>query len=144
MYTIVYTYVCIKSLLHTYLWALMYLYYLLTLCSKSDCPSNWCTTPSVYFLLLTNLFMILMVFVLPVICEVKNQDGTGNRCAVEPFSILIYCHAFYWVCHLVVDQYLKFHHRNGRLLGYLEFYIQTKNLRRSPFYIISAGNFREF
>jgi hypothetical protein len=111
-------------------------------CSKSDCPTNWCTAPAVYFLLFTNLFMVLMVFILPVICEVKNEDNneTGNRCVVEPFSILIFCHAFYWICHLVVDQYLKFHHRNGRLLGYLEFYIQTKNLRRSPFYIISAGN----
>ena len=39
-----------------------------------------------------------------------------------------------------MDQYLKFHHRQGRLRGYLEFYIKTKNLRRTPFYIISFGN----
>ena len=41
---------------------------------------------------------------------------------------------------MIGDQYLKWHHRRGRLHGYLEFYIRTKNLRRTPFYIVSFGN----
>merc|ERR1712179_705056 len=112
---------------------------------KTDCPSTWSTTPSVYGLLLTNLFMILMVFILPVICGIdEDNEGQSGKlvslCKIDPFSILIYSHTFYWVCHLFADQYLKHHHRRARLLGYLEFYIKTKNLRRSPFYIISGGN----
>jgi hypothetical protein len=104
---------------------------------KSDCSSTWCTLPSVYFLLVTNLMMVVMVFIIPMLC---NKDKDNHQCMVEPFSLLIYCHTLYWFCHLVVDQYLKYHHRQGRLRGYLEFYIQTKNLRRSPFYISSFGN----
>jgi len=112
---------------------------------KTDCPSTWSTTPSAYGLLLTNFFVILMVFILPVICGI-DEDNEGQHgkltslCKIDPFSILIYSHTFYWVCHLFADQYLKHHHRRARLLGYLEFYINTKNLRRSPFYIISGGN----
>jgi len=113
--------------------------------SKTDCPKTWNTTPAVYCLLLTNLFMVLMVFILPVICGIDedNEGQSGNQtthCVIDPFSILIYSHTFYWGCHLLADQYLKYHHRRARLLGYLEFYINTKNLRRSPFYIISGGN----
>jgi len=113
--------------------------------SKTDCPSTWSTTPAVYWLLLTNLFMVLMVFILPVICGIDedNEGQSGkqhNQCGIDPFSILIYSHSFYWGCHLMGDQYLKYHHRRARLLGYLEFYIKTKNLRRSPFYLISGGN----
>jgi len=113
---------------------------------KSDCPSNWCTSPSVYFLIITNIVMVLMVFILPVICGDDDSKGHADQddnlslCKIATFSILIYCHTVYWFFHLIVDQYLKHHHRKGRLLGYLEFYIQTKNLRRSPFYITSAGN----
>lgn len=94
-----------------------------------------------YFLLFTNLVMILMVFILPVICEShKPKPGEPPQCVVDPFSMLIYTHTLYWFSHLIIDQYLKYHHRRGRLRGYLEFYIQTKNLRRTPFYIISFGN----
>jgi len=113
---------------------------------KSHCPSNWCTSPSVYFLIITNIVMVLMVFILPVICGDDDSKGHADQdenlslCKIATFSILIYCHTVYWFFHLIVDQYLKHHHRKGRLLGYLEFYIQTKNLRRSPFYITSAGN----
>jgi len=113
---------------------------------KSNCPSNWGTEPSVYFLIITNIVMVLMVFILPVICGDDDSKGHADQdenlslCKIATFSILIYCHTVYWFFHLIVDQYLKHHHRKGRLLGYLEFYIQTKNLRRSPFYITSAGN----
>ena len=55
-------------------------------------------------------------------------------------SCLIFSHTLYWFCHMIGDQYLKWHHRRGRLHGYLEFYIRTKNLRRTPFYIVSFGN----
>jgi len=113
---------------------------------KSNCPSNWGTEPSVYFLIITNIVMVLMVFILPVICGDDDSKGHADQdenlslCKIATFSILIYCHTVYWFFHLIVDQYLKHHHRKGRLLGYLEFYIQTKNLRRSPFYLTSFGN----
>merc|ERR1712051_987137 len=112
---------------------------------KSNCPSNWGTEPSVYFLIITNIVMVLMVFILPVICGDDDSKGHADQdenlslCKIATFSILIYCHTVYWFFHLIVDQYLKHHHRKGRLLGYLEFYIQTKNLRRSPFYLTSFG-----
>ena len=114
----------------------------LTNCSravrKSDSSSTWSTLPSVYLLLITNLIMVVMVFILPVICDTKPKEE--QKCFVEPFSLLIYSHTLYWFCHMIGDQYLKWHHRRGRLHGYLEFYIWTKNLRRAPFYIVSFGN----
>ena len=105
---------------------------------KSDCSSTWCTLPSVYLLLITNLIMVVMVFILPMLCDTKPKEE--QKCFVEPFSLLIYSHTLYWFCHMIGDQYLKWHHRRGRLHGYLEFYIWTKNLRRAPFYIVSFGN----
>lgn len=87
-----------------------------------DRSSTWCTLPSVYFLLVINVVMVLMVFIIPVIC---NSDKDSQQCWIEPFSLLIYSHTLYWLGHLVVDQYLKFHHREGRLRGYVEFYIKV-------------------
>mgnify|MGYP001162932589 FL=1 len=34
----------------------------------------------------------------------------------------------------------QFEHRALRLRGYIEFYVKTKNIRRTPFYIISSFN----
>ena len=59
---------------------------------KSDCSSNWCTLPSVSILLVSNLLMIIVVFILPVICDIKPGDNfdKDEKCWVEPFSSLIY------------------------------------------------------
>ena len=62
---------------------------------KSDCSSSWCTLPSVYVLLTSNLIMVIMVFILPVICdgtksEDKDDKPVVDKCLVEPFSLLIY------------------------------------------------------
>jgi len=91
-----------------------------------------------YILLLTNLMVVLVVFILPVICD--SGRTPEQQCFANPFSFLIYSHAIYWFAHLMGDQYLKQKHRVGRLCGYLEFYVQTKNLRRTPFYVISFFN----
>jgi len=61
-------------------------------------------------------------------------------CPVRPFSLLIYCHAVYWLVHLFVDPYLKTAHKHNRIQGYLLFYMDTKNIRRAPFYAVSLGN----
>ena len=64
---------------------------------KTDSSSNWRTLPPVYFLVFTNFLMVLMVFILPVICNSgsesdKESKKPAKRCAIEPFSALIYRH----------------------------------------------------
>ena len=63
------------------------------------------------------------------------------QCHVDSFSLLVYVHSLYWIFHLCLDPYLKKKHKNNRIAGYLDFYLNTKNIRRAPFYLVSFGNF---
>ena len=67
---------------------------------------GFCTIPVAVFLGCTNVFMILMVFLLPIACNRKGETP-AQACFLEPFSWLLYTHTFYWFCHLLGDQYLK-------------------------------------
>jgi len=93
------------------------------------------TIPAAIVQLVLCLGQIVLVFVLPVLCDKKD-----TQCALNSFSLLIYTHGGHWAFFLVIDQYLHHHHHKSRLNGYLEFYLKTKNMRRAPFYILSAGN----
>lgn len=118
---------------------------------------NLPTIPAAAIGICTNLIMIILVFLLPILCEnehhhggvyrpsrlTKKDDGSEDwtdLCPLQPFSILVYSHAGHWVVHLVIDQFLKQKHKVSRLKGYIEFYLETKNKRRTPFYLISIGN----
>ena len=77
--------------------------------------------------------------------EPNQQNEVGENpileCHIGSFSLLIYSHSLYWVAHLFLDPYLKKKHKDSRLAGYLDFYLNTKNIRRAPFYLVSVGNF---
>eukprot|EP00095_Tigriopus_kingsejongensis_P011921 maker-scaffold507_size152468-snap-gene-0.39 protein:Tk11921 transcript:maker-scaffold507_size152468-snap-gene-0.39-mRNA-1 annotation:"upf0504 protein" len=109
------------------------------------------TLPATAVAITANVIMIVLVFLLPILCEGGQKPhgsspppGGGEQalevCHLEPFSILVYTHAGHWLIHLVVDQYLKKEHKKSRLRGYIQFYLQTKNIRRTPFYLVSIGN----
>lgn len=98
-----------------------------------------------------SFIMICAVFIVPGFC-VPNPKFVGggdewehgedkDLCPVQPFSLLIYCHAAYWLLHLIIDPFLKRQHKSNRMQGYLLFYLDTKNIRRAPFYAVSVGNF---
>ena len=74
-----------------------------------------------------------------------HQKKIGSNpylnCHVDSFSLLVYVHSFYWAAHLCLDPYLKKKHKDNRIAGYLDFYLNTKNIRRAPFYLVSVGNF---
>jgi len=93
------------------------------------------TLPAAVLQIILCMAQIVLVFILPELCDKK-----GKECAVTSFSILIYTHGAHWAGILLVDQILHYHHHKSRLNGYLDFYIKTKNIRRSPFYLVSAGN----
>merc|ERR1712179_403550 len=104
-------------------------------------------------LIIHSLVMITLIFLLPIICEQRSKPHGPNstqvsdgptqfaKCYVDSFSLLIYCHSLYWLAHLIWDQYLKKKHKENRISGYLDFYLDTKNIRRAPFYIVSTCNF---
>ena len=75
---------------------------------RSHLPESG-TVPTAIFLGITNIVMILMVFLLPICCT-RQGKTPAQVCLLEPFSWLLYCHTFYWLCHLVGDQYLKVSH----------------------------------
>ena len=109
------------------------------------------TIPVALLLIIYSLIMMTLIFLLPILCEQKTKPHGKNateslddpfaQCYVDSFSILIYCHSFYWLSHLIWDQYLKKRHKEHRISGYLDFYLDIKNIRRAPFYIVSTCNF---
>ncbi|XP_023345633.1 transmembrane protein 192 [Eurytemora carolleeae] len=93
------------------------------------------TLPVAVIQIILCVCQIILVFMLPELCDKK-----GRECIINSFSLLIYTHGFHWCCILIMDQVLHFSHHKSRLNGYLDFYIRTKNIRRAPFYLVSAGN----
>ncbi|TRY69233.1 hypothetical protein TCAL_13327 [Tigriopus californicus] len=99
------------------------------------------TLPATAVAIMANAIMIVLVFLLPILCQGRPSDTKPlELCRLEPFSILVYTHAAHWLIHLIVDQFLKKEHKKSRLRGYIAFYLQTKNIRRTPFYLVSIGN----
>jgi len=102
--------------------------------------------------------MIMLVFILPIVCNKPPGPGpspspgphgmpsfvdNGSKdwlCTLEPLSLMLYTHVAHWVVHLMVDQALKSKHKTSRIKGYSSFYLETKNTRRTPFYLVSVGN----
>lgn len=84
------------------------------------------TLPATAVAIMANAIMIVLVFLLPILCEGRQSDTKPlELCQLEPFSILVYTHAAHWVIHLIVDQFLKKEHKKSRLRGYISFYLQT-------------------
>ena len=78
------------------------------------------------------------MFFTPIMCLPTNvpPSEAKNVCPIEPFSILIYVHVTYWVLHLIGDQILKQAHKDKRLQGYTEFYLETVRLtNNNPDYV---------
>ncbi|XP_078000377.1 transmembrane protein 192-like [Glandiceps talaboti] len=69
----------------------------------------------------------------------SNGNSSAHHDHMISFSLLIYIHAAVWLIVLIIDRYIKYHHHNFRKRGYLEFCRQTKNIRRVPLAVISAG-----
>ena len=109
------------------------------------------TIPVALLLIIHSFVMMALIFLLPILCEqktkphgqnsTKSSDDPFAQCYVDSFSLLIYCHSLYWLAHLIWDQYLKKRHKEHRISGYLDFYLDIKNIRRAPFYIVSTCNF---
>ena len=123
----------------------------------SDRPARFRKVPTLgaaVVQIVLSVSQIILVFVLPSLYD-KHQDRKFGS-----FSLLIYTHGAHWAAFLIIDQFLHHHHHKSRLMGYLEFYVkvkiyffltfttkphaicsvQTKNIRRAPFYILSIGN----
>ena len=64
------------------------------------------TTGIAWWMMAMNLFILIMVFALPIACNRKGRTP-AEVCGLEPFSWLLYSHTVYWVCHLIGDQWLK-------------------------------------
>ncbi|PFX25270.1 transmembrane protein 192-like [Stylophora pistillata] len=57
-----------------------------------------------------------------------------------PFSFLILLHVGLWVIIFICDRVLQFQHHQSQAKGYLEFFRETKELRRIPHSVLSLGN----
>ena len=56
-----------------------------------------------------------------------------------PFSFLVVVHVGLWVITFVLDRVLQHLHHQSQAKGYLEFFRETKELRRIPYAILSIG-----
>jgi len=96
------------------------------------------TPPWAWTAFMANFAMIILVFVIPIACDIptasvedneqhgdKDDPQPSNICSLEPLSIFVYAHAINWIIHLFVDQYLKYRHKKSRINGFIEFYLET-------------------
>ena len=56
-----------------------------------------------------------------------------------PFSFFILLHVGLWVVIFICDRVLQYQHHQSQAKGYLEFFRETKELRRIPHAILSLG-----
>lgn len=56
-----------------------------------------------------------------------------------PFSFLAILHVGLWVIIFMSDRVLQYQHHQSQARGYLEFFRETKELRRLPYAILSIG-----
>lgn len=82
---------------------------------------------------------MISAYLIPLQCDVKDR-----ACGEDPLSLTMYIHGGMWFILFAVDRYLQHKHDESRLLGYLDFYRQTRNLRRMPLFINSCGEFWSF
>lgn len=90
------------------------------------------TTFIIFIEILLLVCVWVCVFVLPVLCS-------GNKCGTDPVSVTLYIVGGVWFVQLVIDRFYRHQHYRSRLYGYLNFYRQTRNIRRLPLIIASAA-----
>ena len=56
-----------------------------------------------------------------------------------PFSFLVVLHVGLWVLIFISDRILQYQHHQSQARGYLEFFRETKELRRLPHAVLSVG-----
>ncbi|KAI0238300.1 transmembrane protein 192, partial [Lamellibrachia satsuma] len=91
------------------------------------------TTWMIIVELLLTTCLGIVTFLVPFLCG-------ADKCGISAFSVIVYTHGTWWFVVLLADRYLRWQHNLSRTYGYLEFYRQTKNIRRWPVMVFSAGN----
>ncbi|CAF1401479.1 unnamed protein product [Adineta ricciae] len=92
-------------------------------------------------ILLTIAFITGIVLFPAIICPDPPRNDTIGRCNNHSgYNIALYIHAGGYIVSLAFDRLYHHYQDLSRRDGYLEFYRQTRNLRRTPLFIISTGN----
>ena len=65
--------------------------------------------------------------------------SVGDGGTDPPFSFLVLLHVGLWVAIFISDRTLQYLHHQSQARGYLEFFRETKELRRFPHYVLSTG-----
>ncbi|KAL4229277.1 hypothetical protein ACF0H5_012317 [Mactra antiquata] len=71
-------------------------------------------------------------FILPAYC---NND----KCGSLAIPLTLYIVGGVWFIQLIIDRFYRHEHYKNRLCGYLNFYRQTRNIRRLPLTVSSAA-----
>ncbi|CAF2463869.1 unnamed protein product [Rotaria sp. Silwood2] len=92
-------------------------------------------------ILLTIAFMASIVLFPSIICPDDSYNATSVKCNNHSgYNMALYIHAGGYIISLGFDRLYHHYQDLSRRDGYLEFYRQTRNLRRTPLFIISTGN----
>lgn len=88
------------------------------------------------WLIFLEIFILIAVwvcsFLLPVLCA-------RDKCGTDPVALILYIVGGVWFLQLLFDRFYRNQHYRSRLYGYLSFYRRTRNIRRLPLTIASAG-----
>ena len=79
----------------------------------------------------------ILLFVFSAIMDLKVLGGVD-----PPFDFLVVLHVALWSLMFLMDRILQYFHHEYQRKGFLEFFRQTKNIRRLPFYVLSVGKER--
>ncbi|CAF3721474.1 unnamed protein product [Adineta steineri] len=95
----------------------------------------------VLHLLLTIAFITSIILFPSTICPDPLHNDTIGRCNNHSgYNIALYIHAGGYIVSLGFDRLYHHYQDLSRRDGYLDFYRQTRNLRRTPLFVISTGN----
>ncbi|KAJ3637810.1 hypothetical protein MTP99_001237 [Tenebrio molitor] len=94
-------------------------------------PLNTVPAFSVHLLAALALEIVAIVF------AVQHPDES-SKC--REYFIIIYIHVGLWFVTLIIDQIVRRKHYNLRIVGYLEFYNDTKIHHQLPLYVVSLWN----
>lgn len=102
-------------------------------------PTHW---HSILLSALHVVFVILSCLV-AIMCILEEHDMEQCNSALQPVggaAAIVYGKVFLWAVVLLFTVCVKYHHRQARSRGYLQFYRQTHEVIHLPLVLHSAGN----
>ncbi|KAJ8399292.1 hypothetical protein AAFF_G00413300 [Aldrovandia affinis] len=102
-------------------------------------PTSW----AAFLVSFLQVAFVCLSVLLAVFCSIWPDDQ--SQCSqylrnLDSGTVIVFAKVCLWLLLVLLEQFVQRHHGNARSRGYLQFYRGTRNLKRLPVFIHSAGN----